>query len=117
VSDFQVTQDAELVADGLHRAAALLGDLEPVNTDAGRIITAAARPPVKTGATASGLFATATPAGVTMASRAPYWTYVHWGAPRRHVRANPWLLAATQATTREVVALYTDHAADSIRTV
>lgn len=117
MSGFQATQDTELVADGLHRAAAKLGDLEPVNTEAGQVIMANARPPVVSGATAAGMFATVTPAGLSLASRTDYWTFAHWGAPRRHVRANPWLLAATRASTAQVVGLYTEHAQDSLAVV
>lgn len=115
MASVQVTQDAAGVADRLHAAAAALGDLEPTNAEAGRVILAQARPPVVTGQTARGLFARVTPAGATLASSAPYWTFVHWGAPRRHIRANPWLLAATRATTTEVARLYTTHAEESLK--
>lgn len=114
MAGLQVTHDADQVAERLHRAAAALGDLEPTNAAAGRLILARANPPRRTGVLAAGMFAKATEAGTTLASSAPYWTFVHWGAPRRHVRANPFLLAATQATTREVVALYTEHAREAL---
>ncbi len=114
MAGLQVTHDADQVADKLHRAAAALGDLEATNTEAGRLVLARANPPVRTGRLASGLFAKTTNAGTDLASSAPYWTFVHWGAPRAHVRANPFLLAATRATTREVVALYTEHAREAL---
>lgn len=114
MADFRASHDAGAVADKLHRAAEQLGDLEPVNTDAGQVIMAAARPPRVSGRTAAGMFARVTPAGASLASSAPYWTYVHWGAPRRHVKANPWLLAATRASTAEVARLYLAHVQDSL---
>lgn len=114
MSDLQVDHQADTLARQLHNAAEALGDLEPTNTEAGRVILAAARPPRASGATAAGMFAKVTNAGASLASSAPYWTFVHWGAPRRHIRANPWLLAATRATSAEVARLYVDHAQESL---
>lgn len=114
MAGLRVTHDAEEVARRLSDAAAAIGDLEPTNAEAGRIIIAAARPPRLTGATAAGMFARTTAAGATLASTAPYWTFIHYGAPRRHIRANPWLLAATRASVSELARLYTRHLEESL---
>lgn len=114
MSGLQSTHDADEVARKLHAAAEAIGDLEPTNAAAGALILAAANPPRLTGATEAGMFARTTAAGATLASSAPYWTFVHWGAPRRHIRANPWLLAATRASISDVARLYTRHLEDSL---
>ncbi len=114
MATLRVTHDADAAELRLRDAAAAIGDLEPVNSEAGRVILAAAHPPRLTGRTEAGMFARTTAAGATLASSAPYWTFVHWGAPRRHIRANPWLLAATRASTQEVARLYIRHLEESI---
>lgn len=112
------THNAEALARGFHQAAEDLGDLEAVNSEAGRVVLAAARPPRgATGRLAAGLQARATGREVTMASNVRYWSFVHWGAPRIHVRAQPFVLAAVRATTAEVLDLYTAHTHDSLRKI
>lgn len=98
----------------LHAAGVQLADLEPANTEAGRVVHAAARPPRRSGALVASLRADATPGGVTFASSARYWTFVHWGAPRRNVRAHPWWPEAVAATRTEVLAVYAAHATDTL---
>lgn len=110
--------NAGSLARGFHQAAEALEDLADVNTEAGRVVLAAARPPRgATGQLAARLEARATGREVTMASRVRYWSFVHWGAPRIHVRAQPFVLAALRATRADVVALYTEHARESLRKV
>jgi len=115
VSGFTASSNVRDVAADFHTAAASLADLEAVNAQAGRVVVSTARPPRRTGATAAGLFATATPAGVAMASRARYWTFPHFGT--RYVRANPYLVTAVRAAADEVAALYTDHARSTLDTI
>jgi hypothetical protein len=106
--------DARTLADGLGRASEALGNLTAVNQAAGDLVVAGARPPRRSGRLDAGLYARATAQDVVVASRAPYWTWVHWGAPRINIRANPFLLAELRATTDNVTRLYHDHARDSL---
>lgn len=117
MAGFRVDTDAADIARALARVPSELADLEPVNDAAGRIVLASARPPHRSGALAAGLHSEPTRAEVAIASTVPYWTFVHFGAPRRHVRAQPFILSAITATKAEVAALYTDHARDVLSRV
>lgn len=105
---------ARSLADGLGRAAAAVGDLQAPNTAAGDLILAASKPPVRSGELAGGMYADASAQDVVVASRAPHFTYVHWGAPRINVRANPFILAALQGTRSRIIDTYTTHARDAL---
>lgn len=109
--------DAELAsfAAAALAAARELADLEAANAQAGRVVVQAARPPVATGALASGMFATPTAEGVTWASTVRYWTFVHWGAPRRNLRARPFFVEALDADTDTILAIYAEHANETLR--
>jgi hypothetical protein len=112
---FQATSDADTLARALVRAGADLADLEPTNQAAGAVVLAAATPPHRTGTLAASLTVAASPGGVVIGSPLRYATFVHWGAPRRHVRAQPFLLDAQRLTTDEVVDLYVQHAEDTVK--
>lgn len=116
---FEVDADQlDQLARQLHAAGVQLVDgLEPVNTEAGRVVDAAARPPRRTGTLAASSRSDATAHGVTFASTARYWTWVHWGAPRRHIKARPWLLEALDRTRTEVLAVYAAHATDTLKKI
>jgi hypothetical protein len=108
----EVARFAAQVAD----AAAQLAELTTANTEAGRVVIAATRPPIgATGQLSAGVHADATANGVTWASSARYWTFVHWGAPRRNMRARPFFVEAIQRSTSDLVAVYTDHASDVVK--
>lgn len=111
------TAELEQLAVELRAAGVKLADLEPVNTEAGRVVAAAARPPRRTGTLAAGSRSVASPGGVTFASTARYWTFVHYGAPRRNIKAHPWWPEAIAATRTEVLAVYTRHATDTLKTI
>lgn len=114
--DLQLSSNAATVAGGLRAAAAELPQLEPVNRRAGELV-AAAPAPHRLGGLAASVRADATATDVTVAGHTPYWTFVHWGAPKIHLVARPWLLAATQARQSDLVELYTDHAAAAVALV
>jgi hypothetical protein len=57
------------------------------------------------------------PGGVAVASVAPYWTYVHYGAPGRHVRAQPWLADQLSGQADRITDLYRQHASDALAQV
>lgn len=105
------------LARQLHASGVQLDDLEPVNSKAGRTVLDAARPPRRSGALAASLRTDVTPAGVTFASTARYWTFVHWGAPRRHMRAQPWYSEALGHTRDELLAVYSAHAVDTLKKI
>jgi hypothetical protein len=52
--------------------------------------------------------------GATIAGHTRYWTFVHWGAPRIHVIAQPWLLDQTRAREADILSLYQEHAAHAV---
>lgn len=108
------TSAARALADGLGRAADALGDLGPTNREAGALVLSASRPPVRRGDLAAGMYVQANAQGALMASRARHFTFVHWGAPRANVRANPFILAALRARTDQVADLYLTHARDAL---
>lgn len=118
-ADFTTTGTEAIAALGaaLARAGLELVDLESANTQAGRVVLEAARPPHRSGRLAASSRADATRNGVTFASTARYWTFVHWGAPRRHITARPWFVQALAANRERVVAVYADHAADTLKKV
>lgn len=94
-----------------------LGELDDANAQAGRAVVNAARPPRRSGALAASLRADATRGGVAFASTARYWTFVHWGAPRRNIKARPFYVEAIHAATERITAVYAEHATDTIRKV
>lgn len=117
MAEFSSDSNAQAVATALHQAADNLADLEDVNAEAGRVVLAAAHPPRRSGELASKLRAWATGRDVVMASTARHFTFVHWGAPRIHVRAQPFVLTALRATADEVADLYGTHIQTTLRKV
>jgi hypothetical protein len=110
VSDIQADTDAAAFARRMLDAADDLADLEQTNAEAGALVLAAADIPRRSGHLAAGVRYAATPGGVTLAAAAPYWTFVHWGAPRRGIVARPFLLNALELKQSDVADLYLDHA-------
>lgn len=115
MADLQLTSNAPAAAGSLHRAAAELGELEEANRRAGAVITAAPAPRV-TGLLGESVRADVTANGVTVAGHTAYWTYVHWGAPRIHVVAQPWLADQTRTHEQQIIDVYTDHTAAAVST-
>jgi hypothetical protein len=111
---FTLDTDADRVAAGLSAVGVQLGDLEPVNTTAGAVVRAAAFPPQRTGGLSASLRSVVEPGGVTWGSDLSYATFVHWGAPGHHQRAQPFLLQALEVSTTELAELYRQHAVDAI---
>lgn len=105
----------EAFARSAYAAAQEIADLDEVNARAGRVVEEATRPPRRTGALARSQTVTAGPNGVTVAAGVRYATIVHWGAPRRGIRARPWLVDAVRLTADEVADLYLTHARETLR--
>lgn len=105
------------LGDQLRAAGVQLGDLDPANAEAGRVVLAAARPPRRTGYMADHLTAGPSANGVVFASAARYWTWVHWGAPRASVRARPFYPQALARSTDELLAVYAEHAQDTLNRI
>lgn len=108
------TSAARSLADSRGRAADDLQDLQATNRQAGDLVLADANPPVVRGDLAAGMYADATDRDVVVASRARHYTFVHWGAPRINVTAQPFILAALRSQRDRIVAVYVDHARDSL---
>lgn len=106
---FQLDSDAADLAKLLLRAGDELGQLEPVNEQAGALI-AGAPAPHRSGRLAASVRADASSSGVVVGSALRYATFVHWGAPRRHLVARPWLLDKVNTSQTELLELYADHA-------
>lgn len=111
--DGDTAQLDQLAAD-LRAAGVELAELDPAHDKAAGLVLANARPPRRTGKLAASLTARVTPGGITFASTARYWTFVHWGAPRRQLRARPWYVEAIQPSRDQLVAVYAAHARDAI---
>lgn len=104
------------LADRLHDAGVDLVDgMAGANQQAGRLVLDATRPPRRSGALAASLRADASRAGVAFASSARYWTFVHWGAPRRHIIARPFFTEALRLTTEDVLTVYGEHIDTTLR--
>jgi hypothetical protein len=108
------TSQLARLGDQLRAAGVQLGQLDQAHTEAGRVVVNATRPPRDTGHLANSLTAGAGANGVVFASAARYWTFVHWGAPRRHVRARPFYAEALRRSTTEVLAVYAEHAQNTL---
>lgn len=112
----ELSTDADQLAASLRAAGQLVDDLEPVNRRAGEVVGATPAPR-RSGQLGASVRADATATGVTVAGHTPYWTFVHWGAPRRHVIAQPWLLAGLRANESQIVELYATHLAGVVDTI
>lgn len=114
MADFQAdTAQLDAFARQLSAAGVDLADLGPVNSEAGREVLSASRPPRRSGVLSASLQADVSRQGVAFGSTARYWTFVHWGAPRRNIRARPWFPEAVQLTRDELLAVYARHARKS----
>lgn len=111
---FTASSNADTLAAALSRVGVQLAELEPVNTAAGARVLGAAHPPQRTGALAASLRSAVGATEVTWTSPLSYATFVHWGAPRHHQRAQPFLLNALELSTAEVAELYARHVRDTI---
>lgn len=117
-SDFTIDADQlQAFARELSGIGVKLGDLDEPNAEAGRVVIAATRPPRASGFLDASTTAEVGPNGVTFASTARYWTFVHYGAPRRNIRARPFFTEALAASATELAAVYADHAAETIATL
>lgn len=105
------------LADRLTAAGVAVADLASANEQAGREVIDAAHPPRRSGALAASLRAVTSPTRVDFTGTVRYWTFVHWGAPRRHVRARPFFSEAIAADTAAILAVYTDHTDRALRKV
>lgn len=110
MTDLELSSNAADVARRLLRMGDELQQLGPVNERAGELV-AAAPAPRRSGLLAASVRADATANGVVVGSSLRYATFVHWGAPRRHVIAQPWLLDQTRARETDLINLYIEHAA------
>lgn len=105
------------LADQLRAAGVQLSELDPAHAEAGRVVIAATRPPRDSGYLADHLTAGPAANGRVFASAARYWTFVHWGAPRHNVRAQPFYPEAVRRSTDDVVAVYAEHARETLNKI
>mgnify|MGYP001014787084 CR=1 FL=1 len=105
---------AVTVAKTLRKAGIQLTELKPINLDAAEIAMRQAKrdAPVKSGAMRDTIRAGATNragvvrAGNNRARGVPYAGVVHWGWPKRGIKANPFMRRAAKKTEPEWTALY-----------
>jgi hypothetical protein len=100
---------AELVSIG-----EAVTDLDGANADASALILQGVNPPRRSGQLAAAGRADVSPNGFVIGYPIRYATYVHWGAPARNMRAQPWLLQQRDASYAELEQLYVQHAIDAI---
>lgn len=113
MADLQVDSNAPEVAQALHRAATELSDLESANEEAAAIIAAAPQP-VRTGQLAASIRADVTAHGLAVAGWVRHWSFVEWGAPRRHVKAQHPLRSQLETRRDAIIAVYTEHATHAV---
>jgi phage gpG-like protein len=118
MADFHADSNAaELARDLAALGLELTDTVEAASKRAGALVLAGAHAPRRTGALAASLLPDATSDKVVIGSPLRYATFVHWGAPRRHVKAQPFLLTALESSKAEVLDLYTAAASDALATV
>jgi hypothetical protein len=88
-----------------------LGELKDAHQAVGNMVVGVARglAPNRSGALAGSIRATRTISGVGIkagGARIPYAGPIHWGWPKRNIRANTFLSDAAMTTESEWVALY-----------
>jgi hypothetical protein len=86
-------------------------DLKVVHAEAAKLVQLAARAPVVSGALAASIRSSGTArSGVVRAGKksVPYAGPIHWGWPKRNIKANPFLSKALETETDEVVDVYED---------
>lgn len=111
MAGFNADSSAAELAHALARAGEQLAELDSANEQAGELI-AAGPAPQRSGLLAASVQTAVFGGGVAVAGGTRYWTFVHWGAPGRNVRAQPWLLRQLETHTAEVIDIYTQHATD-----
>lgn len=117
MSDLTLSSSADRLARQLLDAADQLTDLGDVNADAGAIVVASAEIPQRSGRLAASVHSAASPGDVVIGSPLRYATFVHWGAPRRGIRARPFLLASAELRQSDLIQLYADHARRVVDTI
>lgn len=95
----------------LKAAGVSLGDLKDAHAAVAQLVITAAAPaaPRRTGALAASVRGSGTQsAAVVRAGRAsvPYAGPIHWGWPRRHITATPWLYDAAVASQDQWTGVY-----------
>ena len=107
------------VVKALKRLEDGANDLKQVHGEAARNIELDVRAPVRSGVLAASVRSTGQAgAGVIRAGRAavPYAGPIHWGHPRRNIKAQPFLVEAAERKTPKVVQIYENGIAALIKT-
>lgn len=117
MGDFRSDTNAASLGRAIADLASDLGDLEAPNAQAGRVLEARLREPRRSGVLAASRRVVASAMGFELRYGAPYWTFVHWGAPKRHLKAQPWALAAYRLTRDELVDVLLDHTQTAVAKV
>lgn len=105
----------------LKKAGLSLDDLVQAHRQAGQVAAVAASPPIVSGRLAGTVRSSGTKtAAIIRAGRAsvPYAGPIHWGWPRRHIAARPFLTIAAQRTEPEWIKFYEaarDKAIDQVK--
>ena len=113
---FGASSNASAVSSELRLAADKLEALEAPTREAGEMV-ARAPAPRRSGQLGSGVTVAGIPGGVAVASTVDYFTYVHYGAPGRNIRAQPWLARELASDQDRILDLYTEHASQALAQV
>lgn len=110
----------------MRRAGVRMQDFTVAHRKTANVIVHAAENRTPVGPGRNGHIASTTRAGATQTSaiirvgnntRFPYAGPIHWGWPARHIRANPWVSEAAQATEDRWVPLYFDQLEEIVKTI
>ena len=92
----------------LNRAAGEVQDLKTAPAEAGNVVARAARPPVVSGALAGSIRSSTTTNTAIVSAGVRYAGVIHWGWPRKGIRAQPFLSEAGQSSEGTWTQAYED---------
>lgn len=101
-------EGTEALQRGLGDLSDGLEDMSPAHRPVGALVRSAGAnaAPKVTGALAASLSATTAPDAAILTSSSPYAGVIHYGWPRRHISANPFLWTAGQQTESAWTRIY-----------
>lgn len=106
--------EVEQLAAQLTAMGDAVTDLAGPNADAAALIMQGVNPPRRSGQLAAAGRADVSPRGFVIGYPIRYATYVHWGAPARHMRAQPWLLQQRDNSYADLEQLYVQHTTEAL---
>lgn len=107
------------LVSSLDRASVELQDFTEPHRQATSLLVSAAAPstPRLTGTLAAGTRSDASPKVGTVYNASDHAVPTHWGAPAKHIRAQPWLVETLTKVESRMVAQYEQHVETTLDTI